>query len=319
MALTYTGNLQTWYFDKLMEQKTYYWSDSIDNNDDIPEKDENGIETIKHIVDDTMIDLESNSIEVSGGQLPHLNHNINILNEKNERMSNYHNKCIGLSTISCQNNAENNKLVLSCINTVYLYDLNKQCASDVYLGGRYDITLPKRQHLFSIDNTLIGWDWNCVKLWDTRMGILPHTSINGCGGQRLGNALGFNISGHSFIATGGSDEAVTIWDVRRMCNVNDGSSAKPGALYEMSTGNNTVHELAWNESSLTLFAITDCTYVDRLGYKHYGDDTFGMSYDCDDDDDDEMNWPQAAVHKKGFFKSDYDSGGNALFAYSFMS
>lgn len=129
------------------------------------------------------------------------------------------------------------------------------------------------------------------------------------------------------IFTGGlRSEAVKVWDPR--------ASA---IMYELATGNNAVISMAWDAPRSTLFAATECSYMDRLGYHHdyrrakipkrYDPDQVssqdlqdqGMNIDNDedeeedeDDDYDERYWPKQAHHLETDFGCAFDSGEHRL-------
>lgn len=56
---------------------------------------------------------------------------------------------------------------------------------------------------------------------------------------------------------GYKSEHVKLWDIRSR-----------SALYELSTGNNMVISLGWDEEDTTLYAATECLWMDRMGYRH---------------------------------------------------
>ena len=252
-----------------------------------------------------------------GGQSPDVKHKICLVSD---RLLDIKDTDVGISYCGINNDS---KILVKCDNGLYFYDLNKQSVSDIFLGGRYHVYVPRRQHLYAKNRSVImTWDFHCVKLYDTRMdntnnigndGNCSHSianfgskvSVNGCGTARINSAIGFDVGGHSFVATGGTDEAVTIWDLRNMFNARD------GALYELSTGNLFINELAWHESSQTIFATTEYMgyYASDMGYSGYGDD----------DDDHDNDWPKNAVHPKSFFKNKYNAQQNSLYSYSFLS
>lgn len=102
--------------------------------------------------------------------------------------------------------------------------------------------------------------------------------------------------------TGGStSQCVKLWDVRnRQC------------IYELSTGNNVVYSLAWNAENATLYAATECQYVDRMGNYH-SDDYRKVHTTADDEDDyDERHWPNRATHDETSFGYVFDIGEHAL-------
>ena len=59
------------------------------------------------------------------------------------------------------------------------------------------------------------------------------------------------------IFTGGTHktQSIKVWDPR----------AKK-LVYELATGNNAVHSLAWDAPRATLYAATECDAMDRMGY-----------------------------------------------------
>lgn len=66
------------------------------------------------------------------------------------------------------------------------------------------------------------------------------------------------MSNFSAIFTGGhKSECVKLWDVRAKKTV-----------VEMSTGNNSVTSMVWNRKNTTLYAATECPWIDRFG-NHY--------------------------------------------------
>ncbi|CCL98796.1 uncharacterized protein FIBRA_00801 [Fibroporia radiculosa] len=60
------------------------------------------------------------------------------------------------------------------------------------------------------------------------------------------------------IFTGGQNsQAIKMWDVRARA-----------VVYDLSTGNNAVVSMAWDSKRSSLWAATECGYMDRLGYTH---------------------------------------------------
>ncbi|KAI0719187.1 WD40-repeat-containing domain protein [Cerioporus squamosus] len=132
--------------------------------------------------------------------------------------------------------------------------------------------------------------------------------------------------------TGGKrTENVTLWDVRA-CRV----------VYELSTGNNEVRALAWDDRRSTLYAATECTYIDGASYGYdyraarvpawarkdpdvvaaeasesvAGD---GDRYEASLDEvrNDGCNWPKHARHMEDFFGFAWDAGWHNLIRYKF--
>ncbi|KAI0635599.1 hypothetical protein C8Q77DRAFT_1155387 [Trametes polyzona] len=131
------------------------------------------------------------------------------------------------------------------------------------------------------------------------------------------------------VFTGGDrSECVKMWDVRARALV-----------YELATGNTAVRALAWDARRTTLYAATECEYIDRLGYTHgyrsahiprWGqlDPPAGQEgaeggdeddYDSDEDDNggDERCWPERAAHEERFFGYAYDAGEHTLLRYKY--
>lgn len=123
---------------------------------------------------------------------------------------------------------------------------------------------------------------------------------------------------------GEKTQAVKCWDVRAR-----------RALYELSTGNNTVAGLAWSDTMNTLFTATSCEYVDRMGYHDSyrrlrlerparpardegGDDPMdedsdeSEGEDWDENDDEERYWPDLAYHNENDFREPFDLGEHSV-------
>lgn len=114
-------------------------------------------------------------------------------------------------------------------------------------------------------------------------------------------------------------------------------------LYELATGNNAVTSLAWDAPRNTLYAGTDCAYVDRLGYNHgyrrakiprsrrkknpckslyslpgHRRPNIMMTVDAtelDDEEgvnDDDCYWPTDAPHSENYFGYAFDNGRHQL-------
>lgn len=106
----------------------------------------------------------------------------------------------------------------------------------------------------------------------------------------IDTALYEHIGGHSFLIIGGStSQQVKVWDIRAQL-----------PLYELSTGNNQVNALAWDTSSQTLYAATDCEYFDRSRHHHeyrrakLPKSTTGDADEDSYDDSEGPNWPKKA-------------------------
>jgi hypothetical protein len=111
-------------------------------------------------------------------------------------------------------------------------------------------------------------------------------------------------------------QQIKVWDIRAR-----------EAVYELSTGNNSVVDMAWDAAHNSLYAVTECTYMDRMGYTHdyrrakvrkqknpEGEGTEGDDGEDDDDDDDyeERCWPKRAHHGEDYFGYLFDAGDHSL-------
>jgi hypothetical protein len=115
-----------------------------------------------------------------------------------------------------------------------------------------------------------------------------------------------------------------MWDIRARA-----------PIYDLSTGNNDVLALAWNDDRNELYAATECRYVDRLGYHHdyrrakfpkektEGDDDEEKGEDMDDEDEDDYDdeddwndeeraWPEKGFHSETYFGHIFDAGDHRI-------
>lgn len=127
-----------------------------------------------------------------------------------------------------------------------------------------------------------------------------------------------------------------MWDIRAQT-----------AVYELATGNNAVTSMVWDSKRNSLYAATECNYIDRNGI-HYeyrkakipktsvqkskglnvevgGDDEEADDDDDDDDDDnnydesdDEWAWPKKAFHKEDYFGYTFDAGEHRICMSGFL-
>ncbi|KAL1940225.1 hypothetical protein VTO73DRAFT_9177 [Trametes versicolor] len=135
---------------------------------------------------------------------------------------------------------------------------------------------------------------------------------------------------------GGRSQSIKTWDIRARALV-----------YELSTGNTAVHTLTWDERRTTLYAGTECDYMDRLGrtydyrgahiprwaerrpgermaqtaaYPGYVEDETdenGDAYDSAEDSDGIHCWPKRAAHDEKAFGYAYDAGDHVFLRYRF--
>jgi hypothetical protein len=147
---------------------------------------------------------------------------------------------------------------------------------------------------------------------------------------------------HTAVFTGAeAKEHIKMWDIRARA-----------AVYELSTGNNAVVGMAWDSQHNSLYAATECRYMDRMGNsleyrrakvpadqrenhnhnqsQHDGDededDEDGdEDEDVDDEDDDEDDddypqcWPKKAYHGEDFFGYMFDAGEHRIREQLFLS
>lgn len=130
--------------------------------------------------------------------------------------------------------------------------------------------------------------------------------------------------------TGGSKtERIQMWDIRARRTV-----------YELATGNNAVASMAWDKHRSTLWAATECEYMDRNGTRHEyrkarirrdgtenlnNADAEGFSDGGSDEDSDEEEeegyldedehdccWPNHAYHGEDYFGYTFDAGDHRI-------
>lgn len=128
----------------------------------------------------------------------------------------------------------------------------------------------------------------------------------------------FSLRAALFTA-GSASEQIKLWDIR----------AKR-VVYELATGNNTVKGMAWDAQHTTLYAVTNCPYIDRMG-RHHGYRKAKVPErereEGDEEDDDDggygRNWPTRAYHAEGYFGYSFDAGDHRVCEctsrYSFWS
>jgi len=113
-----------------------------------------------------------------------------------------------------------------------------------------------------------------------------------------------------------------MWDIRART-----------AVYELATGNNAVVALAWDNAHHSLYAATECRYVDRMGGQHNyrkaeipklrtetltdgeADDEGDVEGEEDDEDEDAnfgKKWPKKAMHSEDYFGYPFDAAEHRL-------
>ncbi|KAL1940229.1 hypothetical protein VTO73DRAFT_9181 [Trametes versicolor] len=178
-----------------------------------------------------------------------------------------------------------------------------------------------------------------ARLYDVRH-PLPAMTLDSGGSSEICEAAVFvHPDGIPTVFTGGHRRHnIKTWDIRARALV-----------YELSTGNNAVHTLTWDDHRAMLYAGTECFNMDRHGNTHgyraahiprwaqlrpeerigrdededrNGDGHKGMGEDDDDYDsaeetDDEHCWPKEALHNEKTFGYAYDAGEHVLLRYRF--
>ncbi|KAL1670643.1 hypothetical protein GGF50DRAFT_41791 [Schizophyllum commune] len=98
-------------------------------------------------------------------------------------------------------------------------------------------------------------DDGVVRLFDIRS-PLPQISFKSPEMDVAHSALYVHVDGIPVIFTGGTrSQVIQVWDPRGQ-----------KLVYELATGNNAVQGLVWDAPRNTLYAATECTYMDRMGY-----------------------------------------------------
>ncbi|KAF8598054.1 hypothetical protein BDV93DRAFT_561741 [Ceratobasidium sp. AG-I] len=118
-------------------------------------------------------------------------------------------------------------------------------------------------------------------------------------------------------------QQIKVWDIRARA-----------AIYELATGNSEAISLAWDPKRNTLFAATECAYMDMAGYRHgyrpgkksqmnLGQPSTRTQNNRrqgeaeENDDDYEKCWPAPAWHSEDYYEYPFDSGDHRVFRYAF--
>ncbi|KAG9082197.1 hypothetical protein FRC06_005171 [Ceratobasidium sp. 370] len=157
---------------------------------------------------------------------------------------------------------------------------------------------------------LTACDDGYARLFDLRI-PLPTLTFDAC---QLNEACDAAVLAYpDGIPSTGKAEQIKMWDVRARTPV-----------YELATGNNQVESLAWDSDRNCLYAATECSYQDRLGYRrgYRGArrrpivDPEDEDYDPDDFDE-EAAWPKDAWHYENYFGYPFDAGNHRIYRYAF--
>ncbi|EGN98975.1 hypothetical protein SERLA73DRAFT_73551 [Serpula lacrymans var. lacrymans S7.3] len=174
----------------------------------------------------------------------------------------------------------------------------------------------------------------CARLYDVRhpMPVLTFNVTRQSG--PCANATLAHPDGIPTVFTGAEkEEEIKMWDVRAQAPV-----------YDLATGNNAVVSLAWDERRNSLYAATECSYMDRMGSHHdyrnarkvrrnennegaeaemddQDDDYEDEEEDDNDDDDDDENdgrmWPTRAYHAEDYYGYTFDAASHRMYRYAF--
>lgn len=163
-----------------------------------------------------------------------------------------------------------------------------------------------------------------ARLYDTRSRLPALTLDVGMSGSFCPAAVLCHPDGIPAVFTGSDKaEVIKLWDIRAKAS-----------LYELATGNNAVVSMAWDPKKNSLYAATECHYVDRLGYHHdyrpaklpkFPTNEPGADAQTDTDDeesdgdnsdfeseDDDIAWPKRAFHAENYFGYAFDAGEHRI-------
>ncbi|KAK7036190.1 hypothetical protein R3P38DRAFT_2910941 [Favolaschia claudopus] len=170
-----------------------------------------------------------------------------------------------------------------------------------------------------------------ARLYDCRTPLPVLTLRSGSGDDDCSGVIFVHPDGIPTVFTGsGHGQVIRLWDVRAR-----------KLVYELSTGNNAVVSMAWDEPRSCLYVSTACDYMDRMG------DNFGYrrakvtrrrrkggetseaeedeeeeeeeedEYDSDEYDYDGPCWPKNAAFAEDYFGHLFDAGDHCIFRYAF--
>ncbi|KAG9007011.1 hypothetical protein FRB93_008277 [Tulasnella sp. JGI-2019a] len=155
------------------------------------------------------------------------------------------------------------------------------------------------------DNFVAAGSDPITRIFDLRNGPLPQIVLEGHSRDVTSCAIAsFGHGQFPIIFTGGKDEAVRAWDIRRTKT----------CLYELSAGTLTVQDLAWHDATRTLFISGQNLNEDRMGNHHDYDEL-----DEEDEEDSATYWPRTAVTGKDYFGKRWCSTTHAILEYKFKS
>eukprot|EP01083_Nonionella_stella_P040896 110897_1 len=285
------GMFYTWDYEKLLEHQTDYHCESYDD-DSVPKVNEHGIKTEAYSIIDAGTCEGDQTYEVSGGQKHMDSFQIDTKGINDIKFSR------SQLAIGDDMNEFDGYLYIANGKGIYQYNLEKKAICGALLGHNIGCAqLSFRQYLLDED-LLISHDWGLVKVWDLRSNeaVISIKASGDHNAYECMTAIGFGFygSGNKYVASGGRDEAVTIWDLRQT-----------NALYEISAGNNTIKQLVWHQASASLIAASDTgIYSSYWGNQRSDYET--------------VKWPTDAVHQRTDFPKEFDITYNEILVYNFM-
>jgi len=143
-----------------------------------------------------------------------------------------------------------------------------------------------------------------TRLYDVRQPA-PVLAVYSSVHEGIHSSLLVHVDGQPYIFAGGTrSQQVKCWDVRARLPV-----------YELATGNNDVMSLAWDAPRHTLYAQTECEFIDHTGGHHEYRKFRGPGKVSGD----ERCWPANAFHDEQAYEYPLDCGDHSLFRYTFKS
>ncbi|KAJ7128668.1 hypothetical protein C8R44DRAFT_873362 [Mycena epipterygia] len=158
-----------------------------------------------------------------------------------------------------------------------------------------------------------------ARLYDTRMPLPVLTFCAGSGDEDCGGVALIHPDGIPAVFTGSTnDQVIRLWDIRARKMV-----------YELSTGNNDVNAMTWDDAQNALYVSTTCSFMDRNGYtSDYRRARLPLSMlpepvprggmpNYDDEGPFDKCWPKRAKHAEGYWGAVFDAGNHRILRYAF--
>ncbi|KAJ6529635.1 hypothetical protein B0H19DRAFT_1082750 [Mycena capillaripes] len=147
-----------------------------------------------------------------------------------------------------------------------------------------------------------------ARLYDTRFPLPVLTFCAGTGQEDCGGVALIHPDGIP-------DQVIGLWDIRARKMV-----------YELSTGNNSVNSMTWDETRNALYVSTTCSFLDgnhrtyrraRLPPSMLPEPVPPRGMLNDDDGPFDKCWPRRAIHSEGYWGEVFDAGYHRIFRYAF--